>query len=85
VTAVKDLRACYEARASENPDLKGTLVVRWEIDPAGNATRVSLVRSTLNDEAVHECVFGVIRTLQFPAAASSTVVEGYPFKFGVGR
>jgi TonB family protein len=76
------LRACYEAEARKDPSLRGALVVSWTIDPSGAVTSASVLRSTLNNARIEQCVPRLVRSWRFPASEGSTDVREFPINFG---
>ncbi|MBN2089575.1 SUMF1/EgtB/PvdO family nonheme iron enzyme [candidate division KSB1 bacterium] len=47
---------CYERELKRNPNLKGKVVVRFTVSPKGNVSEVTVVSSTLNSDAVQQCI-----------------------------
>jgi hypothetical protein len=78
------LRACYEAEAQRNPQLRGGVTVAWQIDPGGTVTTASLAGTTLSNARVEGCIVRQVKTWHFPASDAPTTVASYPFRFGVG-
>ncbi len=78
------VRACYESEAQRNPSLKGGLTVQWTIDPNGGVSSASVAGSTLGNPRVEGCVVRQVKGWHFPTSETSTIVGGFPFKFGVG-
>jgi TonB family protein len=76
------VRACYEVEAQKDPSLRGALVVSWTIDPSGAVTSVNVLRSTLNNARVEQCVPRLVRSWRFPASEGSTDVPAFPIRFG---
>jgi TonB family protein len=76
-------RACYEAEAKGNPDLRGTIIVAWQIDAKGVVTSSLVVRSTLDNPAVETCLLRVVASWAFPPSDAPTTVAAYPFRFGL--
>ncbi|MDW7681678.1 MAG: AgmX/PglI C-terminal domain-containing protein [bacterium] len=55
------IQACYQRELRRNPNLKGKLVVRFTISPAGTVKDVQLISSTLNNSKVDRCIISRIR------------------------
>ena len=55
------IQACYQRELRMNPDLKGKVVVRFTISPAGKVIHAEIVSSTLNSERVERCIISRIR------------------------
>lgn len=78
------IRRCYEAALDAQPELRGTLTLRFTLDPNGKVTsaEVNPTRTTLQDPRVQQCALAALRTIQFPASSrgfESSV--NYPFDF----
>lgn len=73
----KALTACLEGSVS-----KGTLTLRWDVDPTGVVTSISPVSSTLTDPKAETCIIQHVKTTRFPARKAPTSVTSYPFKLG---
>jgi len=76
------LHACYELEAIHSPALQGGLTVSWTVDPRGAVRDVILVRSSLHDARVEDCVMRQVRAWLFPSSELGTRVT-FPFLFGV--
>jgi len=55
------IQACYQRALKRNPELKGKIVVRFTISPAGKVIDVTVVSSTLNEASVESCIVSRIR------------------------
>jgi len=55
------IQYCYQRALRRNPNLKGKLVVRFTITPAGTVKNVEVVTTTLNDQSLIDCVLSRIR------------------------
>jgi TonB family protein len=69
---------------SKNPNLRGGVIVTWQIEPSGSVSSASVVSSTLGNPRVEGCMLRQVKTWHFDPADSSTSVLSYPFRFGVG-
>ncbi len=78
------IRACYESEAAGNRSLKGGVTVAWKVDPSGHVSVASIAKSTLASPRVEACLVRQVRSWQFPSSDAPTVVDAFPFKFGVG-
>jgi outer membrane biosynthesis protein TonB len=72
--------ACYENELKRFPTLKGKVVVFFVITPAGTAGRVEIQQNSLND-AVGDCVKGIVATWVFPFKPEAEVPVAFPFVF----
>ena len=55
------IQYCYQRELRKNQDLKGKLVVRFTVTPAGKVSEVKIVSSTLNNSRIERCVITRIR------------------------
>lgn len=75
------LRYCYERQLASNPNLAGSVVVRFTIAASGDVVAVQDAGSTIGDTKVKECVFQTVRAMTFPKPKSGIVIVTYPFQF----
>jgi hypothetical protein len=82
------LHDCYDAELEEDPTLEGKVVIRFEIlgdeEVGGVVDNVAVVedQTTLQNEALHECMRESMYALDFPAPdQGGTVTVTYPFMF----
>jgi serine/threonine-protein kinase len=66
--------ACYERARGENPSLSGRVDVEVFLTSNGRVSSVRVIRSTLDDSTVEDCVSRAVRSLDFPNAASGNVI-----------
>jgi len=55
------IRYCYERELKRNPTLKGKIMVRITVSPAGSVVKAEIVSSTLNNRRVERCILSRIR------------------------
>ena len=55
------IQYCYQRELKQNPDLRGKLVVRFTVTPAGKVKDVKIISSTLNSSSVERCVITRIK------------------------
>ncbi len=81
-TKMGGIKACYQRQLQSNPELAGKVKVAFLISPNGSVTGVRKDSTTLNNDAVEDCVISLIKSWKFPPAkgGGSTKVE-YPFVF----
>lgn len=78
----KRIKNCYDPALAEQPNLKGKVVVEWEIGNGGVVENPQVVSSELNNEKVESCVVEVIKNIRFKNAAKyQLAVVRYPFVF----
>ena len=75
------IQQCYEKELKRNPSLKGKVVVRFSITPAGRTSDIDIEENTLGNEAVASCIKTTIRGWVFPFKPDSEVPVAYPFVF----
>lgn len=81
----REIRACYESELQRNPSLEGRIVVGFVIDPTGQVARASIGTSTMNNNAVEECIALRVRRWRFPEPKGGGLVRvNYPFTFVAG-
>lgn len=62
-------------------DGPGSVTLTWSIAPSGQVKNVEIADSTFSNASFHDCIIGVIAGLEFPAAAGTTEVGGWRFRF----
>ena len=75
------IRGCYERELKRNPGLKGKVVVRFNITPAGRAGDIRIEENTLGSGEVGACITGLMRSWIFPFKPPDEVQVQYPFLF----
>ena len=77
------IKHCYEKQLLVKPGLKGTVVVRFHISPAGTVLNV---KADGFDNAVTSCVATAIKRITFPKPRDGGMVQvRYPFAFNVDK
>jgi len=80
------MRMCYEAGLQRDPNLQGTVVIRFVIDRQGNVPSASAGAGTdLRDPAVVSCVTRAMSNLSFPQPEGGLVTVNYPIRFSDGE
>ena len=78
-------RLCYENALREAPDLAGSVVIDFVIDPKGRVTSSKVsTESTLPDEGMRSCVARGMGNLSFPQPEGGVVKVTYPVTFALG-
>jgi len=79
------IRRCYTRELRRNPDLQGTVKVRFVIDRDGGVKYAAIRGSELGNAIVEDCVVDEMRKLRFPPpSGEGTVIVTYPFAFKGG-
>jgi hypothetical protein len=76
------LATCYERALQEKRKLRGTMWLRFEVEPkTGKFRRVSILRSELQNQGLETCVLDTVATLALAVPQKSTVSVDYPLHF----
>jgi len=78
------VRDCMDKVQKQLPDLAGTMVIHFVIDPDGKVTKaeLNLERSTVKNSEVSDCAVKVISGLKFPPSSRAMKSEvNYPYDF----
>jgi TonB family protein len=81
---LKEVQACYEQTLKSEPNLKGKVLVAFEISPTGTVTTASIQAAdgTITNAAMNKCVVGAVQSWQFPKPkGDGNVKVTYPFIF----
>jgi TonB family protein len=78
------VRDCYDKGRKEIGDLKGTMTIKFTLDPDGKVKKAELVleRSDIKAPSVVNCAIDAIKKIKFPPSSRGmeTTVD-YPFDF----
>jgi hypothetical protein len=77
-------RMCYEAGSRHDPNLRGTVRVRFVVAPDGSVASAADAGSDLPDGAVAACVTRAFRGLSFPPPPAGVATVVYPITFAAG-
>ena len=83
---MRALQDCYKQQLKKNPGLKGKIIVRFTINPAGSVIFASVVSSTFNNQVLESCIVKRVRQWRdFPPSDPSFGNNTYrqSFKFGM--
>jgi len=80
----KQLRQCYERGLMTNPNLQGSVSVRFVIGRDGSVSNVRNGGSSVPDSAVVGCVMRAYYGLSFPEPAGGIVTVVHPIQFEPG-
>jgi len=78
------VRDCMDKVQKQLPDLAGTMVIHFVVDPEGKVTKAELnvERSTVKNPEVSDCAVKVILGLKFPPSSRAMKSEvNYPYDF----
>lgn len=77
------IKACYQKGLQSNPDLSGSIKVRFLIQPSGSIAGAKMESSSLGSESVESCIMNNIKSWKFPQAKNgggTTVAKTWSFK-----
>ena len=75
-----EVRHCYEQGLISQPDISGTVSVRFVIGPTGSVSAATVAGSSLGAARVDSCVASAVRRWTFPAPEGGGMVAvTYPF------
>lgn len=72
---------CWLSRLKDKPDLKGQIVVQFEISRRGKVKELKVADSTLNDETLQKCVMTVVERIEFRGFKGPEISLSYPINF----
>lgn len=77
------VKACYQKELQSNPDLAGSIKVKFVINPGGQVVGVKIESSNIDNSKVEECISALIKSMRFPQAKGggiTTVNKTFTFK-----
>jgi TonB family protein len=75
-----DVQACYAAALTRRRDLRGTVTLRFLIQPDGTVSTATVVGDTVDDAGLNACVTASVVTWRFPPPDGGGMVSvTYPF------
>lgn len=77
-SSYSEFRTCYERGLGRNPELRGSVTVRFVIEPDGSVKEATLDVATIPDEKVVECVRSTYLKMTFPVPDGGAVTVVYP-------
>ncbi len=77
-----EIRQCYVMGTFREPQLAGTVHVRFTINSTGKVSETTDGGSNMPDPQVVECVLGVFANLEFRAGKYFPTEVEYPISFG---
>jgi hypothetical protein len=72
---------CTEQQRASDPNLKGTLKLRWVIDGDGSVRDVRVMTDELRTQPIAGCISGVVGGIRFPRSRTTGQEVVFPFKF----
>jgi hypothetical protein len=78
---LRSVTSCYEKELKLKPSLRGKLVVRFVVTPAGRVGSCQIDDDTLHDSSVSGCVVRMIRGWALPFRPDQDTSVSFPFVF----
>jgi hypothetical protein len=76
------VRFCYAAALTANSQLAGRVAVQFTIGPTGQVIDSGIQSTTMNHDAVEDCIGRTVCDWRFPEPiGGGTVIVSYPFNF----
>lgn len=75
------LQKCWLTRLKDNPDLKGQMVLQFEITRRGKVRELRVADSNLEDDVLKRCVMSVIERIPFRSFKGQEISLSYPISF----
>jgi len=63
---IRSFNLCYRQVLGKRPDLKGKVVFKMNIDPAGRVTKVNMDKGAKKDRELERCMAQELKMLRFP-------------------
>jgi hypothetical protein len=83
---MSQIKYCYARQLNQNPDLGGKISIKFVIANDGSVSNGQVKTSTMNNDAVEDCMVRQFHRMQFPPPkGNGIVVVSYPFVFTRGR
>jgi TonB family protein len=82
---INEVRSCYNAGLTKNPELEGSVTVDFVIASTGKVSASSVAESTLSDTSVANCIAKAVKRWTFPKPRDGGEVQvSYPFELSPG-
>ncbi len=76
-----ELQLCYELALRRNQQVTGSMEWQWHLDTQGQVFDIDLVKSSISDPKMIECVRGKIANWKWPKPQKGSIQISYPFLF----
>ena len=80
-----ELQLCFELALRRNQGVAGTMEWQWRLDSRGQISDMQLVKSTIEDSRMIQCVRQKIASWKFPRPRKGAIQVSYPFQFKPNR
>jgi biopolymer transport protein ExbD len=82
---INEVRSCYNAGLTKNPELEGRVTIDFVIASTGKVGDSKVAENTLSDENVGACIAKAVKRWTFPKPGGGGEVEvSYPFQLSPG-
>ncbi len=75
------LQKCWLGRLKDMPNLKGQIVLQFEITKRGRVKDLRVSEQTVNDDPLQKCVMSVVERIAFRQFKGAEISLTYPIKF----
>lgn len=75
------LQKCWISRLKDNPELKGQVILQFEINRRGKVKEIRVADSTFEDDGLKKCAMSVIERINFRTFKGSEISLTYPITF----
>lgn len=75
------LQKCWLSRLKDNPNLKGQMIVQFEISRRGKVRELRVAHATFDDDTLKRCVMSVIERITFRTFKGQEISLSYPINF----
>ena len=72
---------CVSEQKAKDPDLTGTMIVRWTIQTSGKTSGVAVQTDEFKSTYLASCITGLVKQWQFPKHQQQGDPINFPFKF----
>ena len=73
---------CYDRGLKTNPQLRGKVILEWDVNDQGNIQNAKIKSSKLGDAIVESCMVEKLKSLKFTPAPTGEIVHVlYPLTF----
>jgi hypothetical protein len=76
-----ELQLCYELALRRNQQAVGAMEWQWHLDTQGQVYDIDLVKSSISDPKMIDCVRGKIANWKWPKPQKGSIQISYPFLF----
>jgi TonB family protein len=79
---INEVKSCYEQELTQTPEIGGRVRVQFTIGASGHVIASSLLKSSVGNARLDNCVVQLVRHWEFPKPCGGrTIVASYPFVF----